>query len=297
MDYLQPDIVKEHIKEHFSYFSQIWRQYHRGCLSSDDCRREIENIIWKGCFFYINEALTLNFNQHVWDIFLEEYRKIEQGILLTELHDISWLNSKQWDETNKIWVPASAADRTQALRLMQAFRIPPEYFVPLPDDTPIPQIRCRPSGGESCVNSALSFECVDDGGLLSCKEPCGKTFTLKNELGLKAVITIKEKFPEAKEILHNRASADYRGEGYVEGYTEMSFQREDPSLYIQLWRGKIDGIIVFISNVDNYAYHQYPMWQDYFSYLASRQAIFIKVVDGFLEDLLRLRGDISIPPI
>ena len=293
MDCLQADTVTENIEKQFSKFPRIWRQYRRGVLSSSDCRERIQNVIWDGYFKYIQEFFTFNLTQCLWDDFLEEYRKAEKGIPLVDSDGESWLCLRQWDNVRKMWIPASVSDRTQVLRLMRAFHIPPEYYTPLPVGTPKPNMQAHPSGlGNS--PATISFECEDDGGLLSCAAPCGRTFTLKNNLGLEAVIIIKEVFSEPKEVFHNRAVASYRGEGYVEGYTEMSFQREDPKLYIGLDEGKVYRLIAFLSTTDGRAYRQYPMWQDYFCHYSTIDDIFEKVLDSLFDSFCSFKGNIPI---
>lgn len=286
MDYLQGDAVTKNIEKQFKAAQGIVRQYHRGVITLEDRHNAVYNIFRNGYFKYVEESFRFNLNQRVWDSFLEEYHMTEQGIPLDELKGESWLNSKQWDDVNKIWVPASASDRAQVLRLMQTFHIPPEYYTPLPEDISVPHVQSHPSGGNPCTSVTISFECKDDGGLLSCGDPCGKIFTLRDKLGLEAVITIRDIFSEPKEVLHNRAFASYFGEGYIEGYTEMSSQRQDPRLYIGLWKGKIDNFIAFISDADNRAYRRCPIWQDYFRYCETNQAILNKMLDSFLSEFL-----------
>jgi len=294
MDCLLADAVTEHIQKQYARFSLIWKQYHRGFYGKDNCLQEIRSVIIDGLFNY-QGLPRFNLTQHVWDDFLEEYRMTEQGIPLPVSKNENWLNSTQRGEVNKTWIPASASDRMQALRLIQAFHIPPKYYAPLPDDTPVPH-RWRHSFNEDhCINATIPFRCENDEELLSCDTPCGKTFKFKNELGLEAVIAIKDIFPEPKEILHNRASASYLGEGYIEGYTEMSAKRQDPRLYIILSDGRIDGFIAFLSSADECAYRQFPLWQGYFHSQATKNAIFEKVVDDFFESLLRFEGNIPIP--
>lgn len=292
MDYLQSDLITEHIQEQYGRIKGALKQYRRGSLTRDDCRRIINNAIWDGYFRFIQKELKFNFNYRVWDDFLNEFNKFEQNVPLTEATGESWLNSQQWDDINKAWVPASASDRAQTLRLMQAFHIPPEYHTPIPDNIPLPHTRVHPSGGDLCVSTTISFKCEADGGLLECDAPCGKTFTLKNNLGLEAVITIKEVFSEPKEILHNRAFADYRGEGYIEGYTEMNFQRRNPELYIRLEDGKVDRMIAFLSNEDWHVYNRFPMWQDYFHWMQFYQTMFEKAIDSFFESFKNAGDDI-----
>ena len=50
---------------------------------------------------------------------------------------------------------------------------------------------------------SVTFELADDGGLSTDPDPIGKTFTLVDDLGLKAEIEIIRETPEEKEDMSN----------------------------------------------------------------------------------------------
>ena len=150
-------------------------------------------------------------------------------------------------------------------RLYGLVSFPPECTPPLPSHMIVPerQVTHTYNGCDTCV---IGFRCINDDGLSRDPDPAGKTFTLANDLGLKAVIT-----------MHN---ADL-GEGYIEGYTARI--RKDPGIRILYADdGHITGLgITAYWDDDLPAYRSFPLWQDYFSWLketARRRSEYIRKI-------------------
>ena len=150
-------------------------------------------------------------------------------------------------------------------RLYGLVSFPPECTPPLPEDIIVPERQVTHTYN-NCDTCVIGFRCISDGGLSRDPAPAGKTFTLENDLGLKAVITMHD------TVL---------GEGYIEGYTARI--RKNPGIRILYADdGHITGLgITAYWDDDLPAFQAFPLWQDYFSWLketARRRSEYIRKI-------------------
>ena len=124
------------------------------------------------------------------------------------------------------------------------------------------------------------FTCVDDGGLLTDKSPVGKTFRLKNDIGLEAVLKIKEDRRNADrngmdfdEMVSSSSAgmfvlkAEFLAEGFIEGYT-ASERKHNPEILIRLKNNKkeIFWLAYWADAEDFEAHRKCPVWQEYYAW-------------------------------
>lgn len=116
-----------------------------------------------------------------------------------------------------------------------------DYYRPRPKS----EARYQPGNRVTHVYSKSStmvveYNCVDDGGLVNDDAPIGKTFTLVNDIGLRAAVKIVEK----REPPFNLFECDkdnyaplgrYLAKGFIEGYTVFGEEVPDD---------KIPGIVI-----------------------------------------------------
>ena len=178
---------------------------------------------------------------------------------------------------------ASAEDVKQVLALMNAFRLPPGFFEPLPEDVPAPD-RVHVHQWHDAEAYGILFRCADDGGLSAEAEPVGKTFRLADERGLKAVVTVREDrrtgdragmdFDEiVRDSKHGPVVllADLLAEGTIEGYTAIA-GRESPEILIRFGSdNRPDRLAYYELPEDRRAFEAFPLWQEYFRLSQERE--------------------------
>ena len=145
-----------------------------------------------------------------------------------------------------------------------------------------------------CAAYFIRYTCRDDGGLLSDLSPVGKTFTLTDHYGLKAVLTItkvrsfrywKEPDYDAEYILSHPESfpvgIEYLAEGSIEGYTEVP-RTNSTEIRVYVRRGKIEDISYYEYLKDYCAFCEFPLWQPYIkerrAFEEKRKSIFMDAV-------------------
>jgi len=255
---------------------KILTKYHRGMCTKDEVHSRFSSLEYKYFPRFI-EGLGLKwvFTDETYNGFEEDFHSLlTTGDLKDENH-IPWLFHEHFNERNE----ASKEDKINFLRLMQSLYMTPEEFIPCPSSIISPRKTIVHGWNRNSTNIIL-FECVDDSGLLSDPNPIGKTFILKNTLGLKAVLRIKEdrrenlteskmEFDEQIYVTNKGLyvlQADFLTEGYIEGYTSKE-EREMPEILIRLnYEKKIHSLSFWQTPEDFRAYQDFLLWQEYFQW-------------------------------
>lgn len=228
----------------------------------------VRNGPWK---LFFENNLRLCINARNFEQFTEDYQDYREKKYPETPSHSEWLL-----ETSAKSCAASPKEHRLFLHMLERFRIPPEYFTPLPAGVIGPDLHYIHSWRDvSAVGT--DFHCTDDGGLLSDSAPEGKTFRLVNELGFEAVVTIKEDRRTKErggldfdEQVCNTSrgmlvlKAEFLAKGYIEGYT-TKLRPCTPDILIRLGtKGMIAWLAWYENNNDILARNTFPLWQKYY---------------------------------
>lgn len=286
--------IDENILNAFENFRKIGRLYRRGLLTDHEFSQRMSEIFYEHFYRFLHQehGLEFCFTDSTWAGFLEDYRLWQEHSLPKEHPDTPWLQNDNFadsfDSDNDFIhtlrsmknygfdlpygrAEASSYDKIQVFRLMEAFHIPPDYFEPVPAGIIKPDISYIHTYHDAVV-VIIGFHCIDDGGLLGDNNPCEKTFTLTNTLGLKAKLLIKEmRSLEEQMELHEDADmyitlGAYLAEGYIEGYTQIQEGASTKIVIRTDEKGSICKLGAILIQDDNTAYRNFPLWQEYFDW-------------------------------
>ena len=211
-------------------------------------------------------SLRFRFNLGTWERAQEDYKAWRRGESPCSTKGEPWLVTGTSNE-------ACALDKIQFFRLLTAFHVDLDFFEPVPAAIVDPgKEHVHTYHGSEAVR--IQFHCVDDGGLLSAQDPCGRTFELRSDKGLRAVLRIKDANGTYLPQINTFGSCfDYRCEGWVEGFTAKD--RGDSDIYIMLSEsGTIENLGLFMNGRDYGAYSSYPLWQNYLKWQAEKMRRF-----------------------
>lgn len=301
MQHLTDELVNTKLEEIHRTWQRVRVGARRGILTEDEIRSELLSGFY-GIFMglFRENGLTLRLDKENYPCFAGEYEAYKKGDGVSAAAHLPWLFDTGADQGE-----AEEADRRQLFRLMEEFRVTPDYFEPpsyaeqivVPDRVPI-------HGYNSACVTGTHFNCVDDGGLLADENPTGKTFTLTNDLGLKAVLTIKEDrrredrngmdmdelvWPTEKGLVILKA--EFLAEGYIEGYTARE-RKENPEVLIRLKEGgtRIWWLAYWEDRYDQRSAGEYPMWQDYYRWLDEQRARAGKVLEVLRKEIWQIEA-------
>jgi hypothetical protein len=253
--------------------------YQRGMLTDDEGCRLVERAFYDAFWALLKRNnLKFDLNAANYEQCKKEFQNYLAGMGLSNAAHATWL----FDVENEP-EEATKEDQRFVFSLMEHMDISPSFFEPIPDSVVKPnKTYCHTYHSASSIS--ISFECIDDGGLLRDDNPIGKTFTLVNTLGLKAEVTIKE--DRRKE---DRAGMDFdemvcqteRGmcvvkaeflaEGDIEGYTAKDRSGNRKVLIRLKSPDRVDSLSYWENEEDHAAYYNYPLWQEYLKEMDKRQ--------------------------
>lgn len=272
---LTTESVKDTLEKTFQEFNHIGESYRRGFLNDSDFLYGMEQALYRGFWSFLSaNGIELRINEANYPSFAKEYRACFDGVDEEGHSQHSWFCDRR-DPTGE----ASANDSRMIFNLMGKYHMGPDYFEPIPEDIPRYSLH-----GIHQYHSAgvcgTDFNCVDDGGLLSDDRPVGKTFRLKNDLGLEAVLTIKEDRRNGNRsgmdfdelvISSDKGTevllAEFLAEGYIEGYTAKE-RTGNPDILVRLQnKGKqVCWLAYWRDSNDEKAFLDYPLWQSNFDW-------------------------------
>ncbi len=131
--------LEEHLKEYRSYFQGYGEDYHLGMMTDRDLYDYFSTDVDKGFFRYLGDKrLYHSFNEKSWDRFLTDYDSWKKGEapLCTEGEPWLWYEKYINDapEGRSPWPrrgqEASVLDKVSFFKLLDAFMIQKEFFIP-----------------------------------------------------------------------------------------------------------------------------------------------------------------------
>lgn len=281
----QPKLTEKYvhsvIDDAFGKLRRIGERYNNGYLTRDewfvrmlDCYNDAYSTL------FTDNRLELRLDEKSYSQFVRDHEEYtsNHGISLGSDH-VPWLYDISEGERE-----AASPDQEYFLYFMDRFSVSPDFLEPPPEGMAVPVRRQIHQYRTDCVYG-IDFRCVDDGGLLSDDAPVGKTFTLKSDMGLKAVLTVREdrrhtvrKGMDFDEVVYSTGDgmqvlmADLLAEGCIEGYTAEE-RGEHPEVLIRTGnRGEnICWLAYWSSPEDEKAYRDFPLWHEYFLWCTDRR--------------------------
>jgi hypothetical protein len=265
-------LVQETVERAFTRFRRLGSACRKGMIAEDEFRRGMSEAFSEGFLRFLEERrLALRVTGANYARFAEDWAACRKGALPASALP-PWL----YDRGERPAREAAAEDRRLFFILAEAFRLPPAFFEPLPEDVPAPG-RDYVHGWREDVTWSVPFLCREDGGLLTDEAPVGKRFTLTDERGLKAALTVWEDrrqtdrsgmdFDElvcaSGDGLRVRM-AEFLAEGCIEGYTAGERRRKPEVLIRMDAHGRINRLAYWEGPEDREAFETFPLWQAYF---------------------------------
>lgn len=249
------------IEEDRSAFLHIAEQYRRGFLSDGERDRGFSAQLYRGFDCFLREkGLRFGLKEKNWDRFLGDLERWRRGEAPVPSQDCPWL--LQGSEE------AAASDKTGVFRLMDSLFYSPEFFKPIPEACVKPDIRIDGYGTYSM--GMIIFCLADDGGLFRAADPVGKTYTLTDPRGLRAVLRIESVVTEQERARDNRISALFSAAGSVEGYTGSGERTIKVSAPDGKGRICLDAVM---KGEDFRAFSDFPLWAEYRALESARAAL------------------------
>lgn len=262
---LSKALLEARIEDTLKALRRIGDQRRKGYLTEDECRRLTEHYFWTGAWKLLDEAqLRLNVTAQNYSRFRQDRLNHSEGRALSEPDCGDWLTVDSDPRRT-----ASREDRELVLYLLDRFQLPPEFFAPIPERVICPNWTCAHTWHDVSA-MRTEFVCTDDGGLLTDPAPVGKTFRLVNDLGLEAVLTVKEdrraENAQTDPALNARRIQDdvFLTEGYIEGYTAKNRSCKRPEIRVSLGKEPVLLLDWYDNSDDARARFAFPLWQDYF---------------------------------
>lgn len=135
---MQPAISKEELGEHIERtrekFRRITQAYKNGYISENERFHSFDTGILEGFFRYLESKglKGLPYIRANWQRFLEDYNLYQNDMEPNSSIEEPWL--RYYDQSDhKTVYEANITDKANFFMLMEEFRIPVEYFEPLPE--------------------------------------------------------------------------------------------------------------------------------------------------------------------
>ena len=288
------ELVERKIQEYTNLVVRIMTV--RGILTTEEeALRHLYRTLSECIFDFFKEKGFIFTISDAWDSFKEDYAAYRTGTLSGREGTDVWMWYDNLPDDSFAAVvgrtadvygitfakdnasPASLEQKRLFFRLLEATCLPIiDYYRPRPKS----EARYQPENRVTHVYSKSStmvveYNCVDDGGLVNDDAPIGKTFTLVNDIGLRAAVKIVEK----REPPFNLFECDkdnyaplgrYLAKGFIEGYTVFGEEVPDdkiPGIVIRMdENGEIVKLGIFpYTEADSAAFYSFPLWQEYFA--------------------------------
>ena len=303
---LTEELVREKTREVFERYRRIARMWQRGILSTEAAVEEMLPGFY-GIFpkLLSDCGLVLRIKEDSYRQFAREYEAYRGGRFSEEFPEKFPEEEDPWlRERGKEGRPASAEEKRLFFRLMERFHVEPEYYKPVAQNVPVPDLVPIHQYQTAGVYG-IHFRCVDDGGLLADSSPEGKTFALKNELGLTARLTIREDrrgknrsgldFDELVMETEQGSLvllAEFLAEGEIEGYTAPVREGHREVLIRLGERGtKVRWLAFWQDPADAEAFGRYGLWQESRVYARRREEIRDRILKRLLSEAAGQTGD------
>ena len=272
-----PEEIDGNIKRAGERLARLRGAYRCGLLSGQQLRDEAALVFEEGFeSFLADKRLRLRVAPGDWPVFAGALNAWKSDRQEAHLRACSWLYFFVGNEAKDIRFrdEAAAADKAGVLRLMEAFRVPAEYFRPVPEGIVCPDERPAHFPSEFIVGDRIW---VNDESLAQGRCGPGEEITLVDHHGLKTELRIGRRIPDAEKS--SRQDADYLCTGSVGGYT--SARKRKIRVYIR--DGRVSSLR-FFKESDDYAV-DCPLWREYRKDRDEIAGIRERIIDGMIDNL------------
>ena len=281
----------------FNECRKIAGGYHKGIHTGKECSDKMREAFYGAFFKLLNDnGLKLGITFENYDRFCAQFNECQKGHEIPlSVDPVPWLR-----DTISSNHDADPSDKKCFFRFMESFCLSPDFFLPPPKEIVFPR-----SHGVHMYHSegvySLEFSCADDGGLLTDADPVEKTFVLTDDMGILAEITVKEdrrgserNGMDIDELVYSSGKesivrlAEFRGEGYIEGYTAKE-GRSKPEIIIRTdLSGKAIRRLAYWEDInDRKAFMEYPLWQEAFRWEEESNKRREEILKGSFEKYLK----------
>lgn len=275
--------VSDKIGASHELIRKLYRLERRGVLTEDMLRDElISDALYAMNLLFSKNGLRRRIDHGNWPRFLDDHALFKAGGQAGSVPENDWLRYNACEDRQRsgreenvpyAWVSAPGWAKEQFFRVIDEFCVPPEYFAPMPKDIPDPNDIMTHRYGSSS-DHLITFECVDDGGLLHDPDPAGRHFSLIGPQGTRAEITVLRVYApgEEKEFRNHHLpvqAGSMEAKGWLEGY----MTEREHSLSIDRPRGRVLSFSVTLDNDDENLFFSYPLWERFFAWHRQRSLL------------------------
>ena len=277
---LLEEAVDQRIGESDRLILRLCKRYLRGIMTDSETRLSLAEdavLAFRDVLgpFGLSYSLSLENQQR----FLDEHDGWKKGRIPENTGGAEWLFYRPRDDTS-LTDPSEKADarrvsaplfaREQFFRMAGEYRIPVEYFLPLPADIPDPCAYSTHTYGNG-EDYRVIFECAGPDDFFTDPDPTGKEYILTGRYGQKAAVTVRHVYTEGEKVpfrnyfLEKRAGV-MAAEGILEGY-----MKEEPhSFEMEKCGSRSVCFSLKLTNEDVGAFYRYPLWKPYFAWAVGK---------------------------
>lgn len=256
----EPELNRQ-IEAFHSNCLKITKRHRKGYLTSEERDNLILSQLNQSFTQFLRDRnLRLQISENNWARFLEDQTLWKRGAEPLPTPEHPWLVFRSEE--------AAASDKTAVLQMMESMQFSTEYFQPFPESSVKPRMRISWYADGPC--GMIGFPFVEDGGLFQAHSPVGKTFTLIDDLGLQAVMTVEHIVTERERACNNRINAQFLATGMVEGYTSPRLRKVHISFPGSKQRIWFD---IGLDREDLQIYYSLPLWAEYHAWEQERYAL------------------------
>ena len=285
--------LRLHLNELHEDFKRVCNDHDKGFLTREELYSHISNLLYEGFYrflqrnemnkkYRISIPIAQNFTSLSYERFIEEYGmwKKKEPPQSDKGEKYLYYSRSAPEYGIKYKDEASVSDKTSFFELIDSFRLPLDYFEPLPKGCPEPDYHEYPSGiAEHYIS--IRFNCEDDLGLMFDKtEAIGKEYVLTDSYRLKAELQITDTLSGNKRV--GEPETGYKAIGTVEGYTsarkrEIEVVKYEKDAYIHL--------ITLLGKDDIEEFNKYPLWDNYRKHIKKKNDLYHQAVKAIVDML------------
>ena len=289
--------VSDKIAETRDMIRRLYKAERRGLLTDDTLRDEvISDALYTMNLLFSKNGLRRRIDHGNWLSFLNDHALWQAGRPAGSFSDNGWFLYSAYEDRQRgdgeenapcAWVSAPGWAKEQFFRVIDEYRVPPEYLAPLPEDIPDPNDTLTHRYHDSS-DHLIRFECADDGGLLSDPAPTGKHFSLTGNNGTRADITVRHVYGEGEQReFRNHYLPERAGTMDADGWLEGYMTERTHSFIILRPVGRTLMISVRMDREDENAFYAFPLWEKYFAWLERKDRLLYDCLCAHYREVIK----------
>lgn len=276
---LTEEIINSTVDKIVEKYREYGDLYKKGLITKDECFLKMQLCFYDNYSLFIKEnKLKLNITARNFSQFIEEFKEYQSGNIRNDSKHQLWLYDISRDKEE-----ATLNDQMLFFDFMEKLHITPIFFEPPPENLPCMNIKQHHVYAFQGVYGT-QFNCVDDGGLLNDKNPIGKTYRIRNNQGLEAVLTIVEE--KHNDNINNQKNKELVANGYIKGYTAIE-RTANPEIRISIDDINRPWYLTFwMDSKDTLAYNKHPLWEEMRHWSDAKKAKNDLMFSSFFESFI-----------